>query len=107
MTSSQGFKLHPDAARDISEIRDSIAVDNPIAAQKVVEEILHAVRLLAKFPNLGHKRPDLTSSPLRFYTVRKYVIAYAPDENPLLVVAVLHGSRSPRVLAAILRGREE
>jgi hypothetical protein len=43
---------------------------------------------------------------LRFITVRNYLLAYAPDESPLLVIAVLHGSRSPRVMAAILRGRE-
>jgi hypothetical protein len=35
-----------------------------------------------------------------------YVIAYAPDKTPLRVLAVFHGRRSPRVMAAILRGRE-
>jgi hypothetical protein len=44
--------------------------------------------------------------PLRFILVREYLIAYAPDEKPLWVVAVMHGRRSPRVIAAILRGRE-
>ncbi len=34
------------------------------------------------------------------------VIAYAPDEKPLWVVAVMHGRRNPRVMAAILRRRE-
>jgi len=34
------------------------------------------------------------------------VIAYAPDEKPLAVIAVLHGRRSPRVIAAILGGRK-
>jgi hypothetical protein len=38
--------------------------------------------------------------------VRDYLIAYAPDESPLWVVAVLHGRRNPRVMAAILLGRE-
>jgi hypothetical protein len=38
--------------------------------------------------------------------VRDYLIAYAPDEKPQWVVAVIHGSRNPRVMAAILRGRE-
>jgi len=28
------------------------------------------------------------------------------DKTPLWVVAVIHGRRSPRVMAAILRGRE-
>jgi len=57
------------------------------------------------FPYIGHTRPDLTSKPLRFQTVRDYVIAYAPEEKPLAVIAVLHGRRNPRVLAAILRSR--
>jgi hypothetical protein len=38
--------------------------------------------------------------------VRNYLIAYAPDQRPLLVIAVLHGRRSPLVMAAILRGRK-
>jgi len=38
--------------------------------------------------------------------VRDYLIAYAPDECPLLVIAVLHGRRNPRVMAAILSARE-
>jgi plasmid stabilization system protein ParE len=33
-------------------------------------------------------------------------IAYAPEESPLWVVAVMHGRRSPRIMAAILRDRE-
>jgi hypothetical protein len=38
--------------------------------------------------------------------VREYVIAYALEKTPLWVVAVFHGRRSPRVIAAILRGGE-
>jgi hypothetical protein len=38
--------------------------------------------------------------------VRNYLIVYAPSETPLFVVAVLHGWRSPRVIAAFLRGRK-
>jgi hypothetical protein len=34
------------------------------------------------------------------------VIAYAPDKKPLWVVAVFHGRRDPRVIDALLRGRE-
>ena len=78
-----------------------------MAARRVREEILTAIRRLALSPHRGHKRLDLTSRPLRFIVVREYLIAYAPDEKPLWVVAVIHGHRSPRVMAAILRGREQ
>ncbi len=60
----------------------------------------------ASFPDQGYRLPNLTSRPLRFKLVREYVIAYAPEKKPLWVVAVFHGRRSPRVIAAILRGRE-
>ena len=46
-----------------------------------------------------------TTRPLRFQTVRDYVIVYAPDEKPLAVIAVLHSRRNPRVIAALLRRR--
>jgi antitoxin ParD1/3/4/toxin ParE1/3/4 len=105
MSEAQGFVLHPLAAQDITDIWELIAEQNPQAASRVRKDILNAIRALVPFPHQGHRRPDLTSRPLRFTVVREYLIAYTPDERPLLVVAVLHGRRSPRVMAAILRGR--
>lgn len=58
------------------------------------------------FPIRATNAPDLTSRRWRFIGVREYLIAYAPDEKPLWVVAVMHGRRSPRIMAAILRARE-
>ena len=101
-----GYDFHSEAALDLEEIWDFIARDNPDAADKVVAEILGCLDQLVRFPNLGRQRPDLTSRPLRFSLVREYLIAYAPEERPLWVVAVVHGRRSPRVIAAILRSRE-
>jgi plasmid stabilization system protein ParE len=100
-----GFVLHPEAYTDLDEIWEYIAADNLDAADRVREEIYDAIQSLAAFPYAGHNRPDLTGRSLRFQSVRDYVIAYAPDEKPLPVIAVLHGRRSPRVIAAILRGR--
>jgi plasmid stabilization system protein ParE len=71
----------------------------------VREEIYDAIQSLVPFPYSGHSRPDLTGRPLRFQTVREYVIIYAPDEKPLAIVAIVHGRRNPRVIAAILHKR--
>ncbi len=106
MTAASGFDLHPEAARDITEIWEDIASGNPEAAGRVREDILQAFRDLVFFPRSGFRRPDLTGRPLRFKRVRDYLIAYAPDESPVWIVAVIHGHRDPRVMAAILRGRE-
>jgi plasmid stabilization system protein ParE len=101
-----GYDFHPQARADLDEIWEFIRGDSIDTADRTIAEILSAVRTLVRFPNQGHMRPDLTSRPLRFIRVREYLIAYAPEEKPLWVAAVMHGRRNPRIMAAILRGRE-
>ena len=101
-----GYDFHSEASIDLGEIWDFIADNNLDAADKVIADILAAIDALVAFPRQGHRRLDLTSRPLRFILARDYLIAYAPEEKPLWVVAVMHGRRSPRIMAAILRGRE-
>jgi plasmid stabilization system protein ParE len=100
------YDFHPEARLDLDEIWEFIRGHNLAAADRVIAEILDAIDALVPFPGRGHRRPDITSRSLRFVLVRDYLIAYAPEEKPLWVVAVMHGRRSPRVMAAILRGRE-
>lgn len=101
------YALHPEAFADLDEIWEYIAEDNIDAADRVLADIYSTLSTLAASPHIGHRRPDLTTRPLRFHPVRDdYLIAYVPDERPLWVIAVIHGSRNPRVLAAILRSRE-
>jgi plasmid stabilization system protein ParE len=101
-----GFKLHPGAEQDLSEIWEYIAQDSPLSAERVRGEIVDAVRKLVNFPLRGFLRSNITTRSLRFHVVRNFLIVYAPNKKPIVVVAVLHASRSPRSLAAILRGRQ-
>jgi antitoxin ParD1/3/4 len=101
-----GFVLHPAAVADLEEIWEFIAEDSLDAADRVLGEIFEAIHSLVPFPQAGHIRADLTARPLRFFPVRDFLIAYASDEKPLLVLAILHGRRNPRVMAALLRNRE-
>ena len=101
------FRLLPEARADLEEIRDFIAQENPDAADRVVDTILDAAAALAHMPNIGHRRPDLTTGVFRFRRVHSYLIVYAPSESPVLVVAILHGSREPDTLAAILDSRDQ
>ena len=105
---ASGVDFHPEARVDIDEIAEFIARHGSAdTARRVVTKILDAIDALAPFPHQGHRRTDFTSRPLRFWRVYDYLIAYAPDEKPLWVVAIIHGHRSPRVMAAILRSRED
>jgi len=46
MSQRKGFALHPLAAEDIREIWEFIAEDSPLAARRIREELLNAIRML-------------------------------------------------------------
>jgi plasmid stabilization system protein ParE len=102
-----GYAFHPDAFADLEEIWEYIAADNVDAADRVLADIHSTLTTLAGSPHIGHRRPDLTTRPLRFHVAHDaYLIAYAPAETPIWVLAVFHGHRDPRLMAAVLRDRE-
>jgi plasmid stabilization system protein ParE len=101
-----GYVFHPQVFADLDEIWEYIAEDNLEAADRVIEDIHEAIQSLVQNPHKGHWRSDLASHALRFWQVHSYLIAYAPDESPLLVLGVLHGRRNPRILSSLLRARK-
>jgi plasmid stabilization system protein ParE len=101
-----GCALHPEAYSDLDAIWEFIADDNIDAADRVIAEIFEALRALTTFPHQGRRRPDLTSRLLRFGSCAQLPDCLRAGSKAAWVVAVLHGRRSPRVIAAILRGRE-
>lgn len=81
------------AQDDLQDIWVYIAEDNPVAADKLEEDIRAEVMRLAELPSLGHRRRDLTIHDLWFHTARKnYLIVYRLAEN-LEIVRILHGAR--------------
>jgi len=102
-----GYAFHAEAFADLDEIWEYIAEDDIDAADRYspTSTTPFALSLLSRTSDID--APDLTTRSLRFHVVRRqYLIAYAPDESPLWIVAVIHGHRDPRVMAAVLRGRE-
>jgi len=90
-----GYDLHPEVVSDLDEIWNFIAEDSIIATDKVNDKILNAIDALVPFPHQGHRRADLTSRPLRFWRVYNHLIAYALDDKPLWVVAVITRPAQP------------
>jgi len=62
-----GYDFHPEARFDLAEIWEFIRADNLDTADRLISEILAAIRAFVPFPNAGHKRPDLTGRPLALY----------------------------------------
>jgi len=64
--------------------------------------------LLVSSPHSGHHRGDLSDRPeLRFWGVYSYLIAFLPEQRPLFIVRILHGSRSPEELREELRAPDD
>jgi antitoxin ParD1/3/4 len=94
-----GYALTPLAKADIFDIWSYIADDSEKAADRVEQAIYDACEFVAEAPTRGHTRSDLTSRPLRFWTLTRYpnyTVVFRPQTSPLQVVAVLHGKRNVR-----------
>lgn len=94
------FFYSPEARLDLLEIWEHIAQDNLDAADRVEQEVEQAALMLARHPELGHLRPDLTSKPVRFWAIYSYLIIYDPVTLPLEIVRILSGYRD---VAALLK----
>lgn len=99
------YDLHPAAVEDIKEIWNYVAARNRPAADDLVSEFFDKFESIARSPSIGHRRPDLASAPIRFSLVHEYLIAYAPEGRRMIILAIIHGRRNPRVMGAILSGR--
>jgi plasmid stabilization system protein ParE len=90
---SDSFLLSPSGRLDLDEIWHYIAQDNRAAANRVEQELIAAMRLLADRPLLGHSRQDLTSKNVRFWSVYSYLIIYDPATTPLHILRIISGYR--------------
>ncbi len=101
-----GYVLHAEVYSDLEEIHGQVERFSSTAADRILDELLDAFDLILRFPDLGHRRADLTTLPMRFMVVRNYLVAYWPGREPLWIVAVVDARRNPRMIAGMLRGRE-
>ncbi len=86
------FKLSPEAAADVREIWEYIALDSIRAARRVRLQLFDACQTIASNPRIGHKREDLTPKPVLFWPVGSYLIVYRA-QPAIEIVRVLHAAR--------------
>ena len=91
--------ISPEAFEDLQSIQEFIALNNPNAAEEIIDQLFAAFENLAKFPHMGHRRADLTKRNVRFWAIGVYLVVYRIVPNSLQIVAILHGAQDvPRVL---------
>jgi toxin ParE1/3/4 len=86
------YRLTPEAEKDLDQISDYIANDNPQAALRLLGRIEERCQRLAEMPETGRARDELAEG-LRSGIVGNYVIFYRLDDEGIQVIRVLHGSR--------------
>jgi toxin ParE1/3/4 len=80
------------ASRDLEEIGEYIAKDNPAAARRVVRAVEAAVRRLARFPHSG--RPGHRENIRELVIARTpYIVPYRVHRDRIEILAVFHGAR--------------
>jgi toxin ParE1/3/4 len=90
------------ARRDVDSAMEWIARDNPVAAQGLLDTVLKAAERIGQYPQIGGRRPDLTGSARYRFVILTgfpYLIVYAENHDPPLIVRIIHGARDlPRLL---------
>ena len=97
-------ELSPAAERDILEIVEWIADENPVAARGFCVALDSLATTIGQHPRIGPLKSELASPPIRFLPIRgyPYVVVYTPDRDPPLILRVLHGARDlPEVMREI------
>ena len=82
----------PRAAEDLIELWNWVAVDDPMAADRMLDLIQQKLDMLAANPALGPARPDIAPD-LRLFPIRRYVVLYRVLPDGIEVVRVVHGMR--------------
>ena len=80
------------ADADLDGIWLDIAVERPVAADRMIDRLGAAEDRLGHFPEIGQARPDLAPG-LRHWPVPPYLIFYRVEAECVLIVRVVHGAR--------------
>src|SRR3954468_7514887 len=90
----KSYRLSAEAQHDLQEIGHYIAANASLErALNVVSTIGDEFLKIAETPGIGHFKEEVASKELKFWSVYRYLIAYRWDQNPIEIVAVVHGNR--------------
>jgi plasmid stabilization system protein ParE len=96
------YSVTPLAQSDIDEITETIWGNNPSSAEAFVETVFEAFDKIAAVPGMGHKRSDLTTLPVLFWTIHRFNVAIVYRAQPSVeILRVVNWRRDvPALLSA-------
>jgi len=79
----------------VQDLRDIISRDNPVAAQRMGEELIKQAEAIALFPQSGRMVPEKKDPLIRETILGSYRIIYQVDEVDKVVALarIWHGAR--------------
>ncbi|WP_409233783.1 type II toxin-antitoxin system RelE/ParE family toxin [Novosphingobium sp. MMS21-SN21R] len=89
------------AARDLGDIIDYIALDNPQAAEDVYRALVTSANQLCDFPEIGHPGRLPGTREWRVVSL-PYLLVYQVGADTVTIIAAFHGARD---LPSALRER--
>jgi toxin ParE1/3/4 len=97
-----GHVRSPQADSDLDSIWYYVASESGSVeiADRLIDSITERFLLLANYPNIGRRRDDDLRPGLRSFPVGEYLILYRLQDEDVLILRVLRGSRN---IEAMLR----
>jgi toxin ParE1/3/4 len=86
------------ALLQLDAIAEYIALDNPLAARKLVEKVFAKTQRLEDFPKSGRTPPELPNSVYREVVLSPCRVFYREDGNQVLILYVMREERKLRAL---------
>ncbi len=89
----------PEAVADLKRLRKFIELKNPIAAQRIANELLSGIEKLKTFPEIGLKvirapQPHL----VRDLFIGNYTVRYLNGNNEIFILRMWHGKENEKDL---------
>ena len=89
-----GHRRAPEADSDLDDIWYYIATGSSAeVADRLIDSITDRFFLLASYPNIGRARDEDLRPGLRSFPVGEYVVVYRIEDEDVLILRVLRGSR--------------
>lgn len=81
------------ALRDLEEIAEYIALDNPAAARKLVQAVFRKAERLQQYPRSGRKPPEIKDTTYREVIVGPCRVFYKVDKERIYLLYIMRGER--------------